>query len=38
VAQVGDEILLRDSKDLSIPPLRFTTEEWRLFVVQQRDA
>jgi hypothetical protein len=31
VARVGDEYLIRDSKDLSMAPLRFTQEEWVAF-------
>lgn len=26
------DVLVRDSKDLSIPALRFTADEWRAFV------
>lgn len=32
VGRDGDDVLVRDSKDLSIAPLRFTTEEWRDYV------
>jgi Domain of unknown function (DUF397) len=38
VAHVGDEVLLRDGKDPSIPPLRFSEEEWCRFVAQCRRA
>jgi hypothetical protein len=31
VAKDGDEYLIRDSKDLSMTPLRFTREEWVAF-------
>ncbi|GIE35476.1 hypothetical protein Ait01nite_085210 [Actinoplanes italicus] len=32
VARVGDRMLVRDSKDLDIAPLRFTEEQWEEFV------
>jgi uncharacterized protein DUF397 len=37
VAQSGDEILMRDAKDVSVAPLRFSKEEWRQFVEQCRE-
>jgi Domain of unknown function (DUF397) len=38
VAQSGDEILMRDGKDVSVAPLRFSKEEWRQFVAQCREG
>lgn len=38
VAQAGDEILVRDGKDLSVAPLRYTKEEWRQFLAQCRET
>ncbi|MEU4622489.1 DUF397 domain-containing protein [Actinoplanes sp. NPDC023801] len=32
VARVGDRLLVRDSKDLDIAPLRFTEEQWESFL------
>ena len=32
VAKVGDEVLIRDSKDPHAAPLRFTGAEWEAFV------
>ncbi|MEU8240627.1 DUF397 domain-containing protein [Actinoplanes missouriensis] len=32
VATVGDEVLIRDSKNLDIAPLAFTRAEWESFV------
>ncbi|MEV4637857.1 DUF397 domain-containing protein [Actinoplanes sp. NPDC049548] len=32
VAEVGDEIWLRDSKNLAAAPLRFTRAEWAAFL------
>jgi hypothetical protein len=32
VARVGDCLLVRDSKDLGIAPLRFTEEQWKAFM------
>ena len=37
VAKVGNEVLVRDGKDTSVLPLRFSVEEWRLFLAQQRE-
>jgi len=31
-------VLLRDSKDLSRPPLAFTSEEWEVFTQAVRDG
>ena len=33
-----DEILMRDGKDVSVAPLRFSKEEWRQFVAQCREG
>jgi len=38
VAKIGDEYLIRDSKDLSIAPLRFTPEEWAAFEAGVKDG
>ena len=38
VAHVGDEVLVRDGKNLSIASLRFSKEEWRRFLAQCREA
>ena len=32
VAAVGDEVLMRDSKDPEGPVLRFTRREWKAFI------
>jgi hypothetical protein len=32
VTKVGDEYLIRDSKNPDIPPLSFTADEWTAFV------
>jgi hypothetical protein len=32
VARVEDRLLVRDSKDLAIAPLRFTEKQWVAFV------
>ena len=32
VAKVGDQFLIRDSKNTQTPPLAFTSEEWAAFV------
>lgn len=32
VAKVADEFLIRDSKDPTAEPLRFSAEEWTAFV------
>ncbi|MEV8504283.1 DUF397 domain-containing protein [Actinoplanes sp. NPDC051475] len=32
VAQFADRIMIRDSKDLAVPALTFTRDEWSAFV------
>lgn len=32
VASAAPDVLVRDSKDLSIPPMRYTADEWKAFV------
>lgn len=34
----GTEVLIRDSKDLTIPPLRFDSGAWDAFVAGVRDG
>jgi hypothetical protein len=36
VAQAGDHVLVRDSKNLHISPIAFTRDEWRVFVAGAR--
>lgn len=38
VARVGDDYLIRDSKDPSVPPLRFPREAWKQFLAAVHDG
>jgi hypothetical protein len=38
IAEDGDRILMRDSKDLSRPSLGFDRAAWALFVAQIKDG
>jgi hypothetical protein len=36
VAQADGDVLVRDSKDPAVPPLRFTADEWAAFTAGVR--